>query len=87
MQTQFDRDIYACHNCHVWDPDNQPSVQRELERDPSAYVERIFMTIENGMTLDVGDGLRIPLSTELVLCEPHARRCVELYGPPRPAVG
>jgi hypothetical protein len=91
MQTQFERDVYACtgtappyskDHCRVWDPDSQPSVQRELELNPNAYADRIFFTIQNGMSLTVPGVGAIPLHTDMMLCERHAKECVELYGPP-----
>jgi hypothetical protein len=94
MQTQFDKEVYECtgtappyakDHCRVWDPDNQPSVQRELERDPDAYKDRIFFTIQNGMTLSIPGVGSAPLHTDMLLCKKHATRCVELYGPPREA--
>jgi hypothetical protein len=52
------------------DPENQPSVLRELEQDPDAYKDRWFVTVKNGWTVNFGCG-DIPLWTELVVCTEH----------------
>jgi hypothetical protein len=48
-------------------------VQRELENDPLAYEGRLFVTIPNGMSLNVPGVGAIPLWTEFVVCSRHAR--------------
>jgi hypothetical protein len=72
-----DKELMHCRDCFVWDPDNQPSVQRQLERDPDAYADRLLVTVQNGMFFDTG-AFQIPLSTDLLLCTQHQKRFEEL---------
>jgi hypothetical protein len=74
--TPTDKELMDCRACFVWDPDNQPSVQREFERDPNAYADRLVATVKNGMSLNVGTH-SIPLHSELLLCKPHQKQFEE----------
>ena len=66
VNQQPDHVLYGCRDCHVWDPANQPSVQRELEADPNAYAGRWFAFV---YTPHYAYGQR--LSVELVICRAH----------------
>jgi hypothetical protein len=61
-----DRELYTCRECRIWDPDNQPSVARELERNPNAYKDRWFAWVK---TPNFAYGQQ--LYVELVLCKEH----------------
>lgn len=70
MTAVTDAELLRCRDCRVWDPDSQPSVQRQLERDPDAFEDRLWALLETGMSL-AGPGFQLPLSVELLLCPRH----------------
>lgn len=72
-QRPTDDELIKCHDCRVWDPENQPGVMAKLLEDPNAYADRKTLLVKNGMTLGFPGGT-VPLWTELLLCTTHAER-------------
>lgn len=81
--TQIERDIMNCIStdgpvrCSIFDPDNQPSVQRDLESgwDP------IIWWIYNGMSFDPGSGIgKIDFSERVVCCMKHEEELIARGG-------
>jgi hypothetical protein len=66
VSTVTDRELYRCGDCRVWDPESQPSVLRELERDPHAYDDRRIVWVSTGQRL-----YGMQLGVELLLCKKH----------------
>lgn len=64
-------DIRFCHDCHVWDPDNQPSVLDNLRKNPDHYKDRLFWSFPNGTFFVTIHGDKIPFWTEYILCAAH----------------
>lgn len=62
----LEKEIVACDDCWVFDPDNQPSVARRLD----AGEEFTIWTLKNGMTFNFGLG-DIPMWSDFVLCPKH----------------
>jgi hypothetical protein len=64
---ELENAIRKCVDCRIFDPENQPSVQKRLEDgwEPEVW------TMLNGMTLRTNDGFSIPLSSDYVPCERH----------------
>lgn len=74
-----DEEIMACvasrsycnkETCAVWDPENQPSVMANVEKDLHFYDDRQILWVYNGTYYGGAFG-RIPLSTEVLLCKTH----------------
>lgn len=68
------QEVLHCRDCHVWDPENQPSVLRQLQQDPHCYDNRVIACLPNGMSLSLPMGGSVPLHTDFVLCDKHAER-------------
>lgn len=67
----LEHEVLHCHDCRVWDPENQPSVLDNLRRDPDFYQDELFWMIPNGTFFVTLHGDRIPLWTEFKLCAAH----------------
>lgn len=67
----LEHDVLHCHDCRVWDPENQPSVQDNFARDPDFYKDELFWMIPNGTYFVTVHGDRIPFWTEFKLCPAH----------------
>jgi hypothetical protein len=68
---KLQHDVLHCHDCRVWDPENQPSVLANFARDPHFYDEELFWQIPNGTFFVTLHGDKIPLWTEFMLCQAH----------------
>lgn len=56
--------------CALWDPENQPSVMANIEKDLHFYDDRQVLWVYNGTYYGWASG-RIPLSSEVLLCKTH----------------
>jgi hypothetical protein len=72
---RLESEVFSCPDCYVFDPKNQPSVQRKLEQGWNPEV----WTLKNGMKLSFGVGPAIELWTDYTPCEVHLKLLHEAY--------
>jgi hypothetical protein len=63
------QEVHGCPDCRVWDPENQPSVLRQLEQDPHSYDDKVIVSL---LTNDYAYSMR--LHRDYLLCANHAEK-------------
>lgn len=63
-----DRELYKCKDCRVFDPDNQPSTKRALERNPHVYDNKLIVIVRTGRNL-----FGMPVMVQMMLCSKHEK--------------
>lgn len=72
MSTELERETIKCSDCRIWDPENQPSVQRALEE--GRYKGRLVVTVRNGTTMSFPSVGTVPLWSDVLTCVEHQEK-------------